>query len=71
MQLMCKFNKGIHFLFVMDIFSKYTLAIPLKDKEVLKLLMLFKKIYMNIIVNQTKLGKIKAGGFIIDQWNYC
>ena len=67
MQLICKFNKGIHFLCVMDIFSKYTLVIPLKDKEVLKLLMLFKKIYMNIIVNQTKPGKIKAGGFIIDQ----
>ena len=50
----------------MDIFSKYTLVIPLKDKEVLKLLMLFKKIYMNIIVNQAKLGKIKAGGFLID-----
>ena len=45
MQLMSKFDKGIHFLLcVIDISSKYAWAIPLKDKKkVLQLLMLFKK----------------------------
>ena len=44
MQLISKFNKGIRFLLcVIDIFSEYAWVIPLKDKKVLKLLMLFKK----------------------------
>ena len=34
MQLISKFNKGIHFLLcVIDIFCKYAWVIPLKDKE--------------------------------------
>ena len=34
MQLISKFNKGIHFLLcVIDIFSKYAWAIPSKDKK--------------------------------------
>ena len=34
MQLISKFNKGIHFLLcVIDIFSKYVWVIPLKDKK--------------------------------------
>ena len=42
-QLTSKFNKGICFLsFVIDIFSKYSWVISLKDKRVLQLLMLFK-----------------------------
>ena len=44
MQLLSKFNKGFRFLLcVIDIFSKYAWVIPLKDKKVLVLLMLFKK----------------------------
>ena len=44
MQLISKFNKGICFLlYVNDIFSKYAWVIPLKDKKVLQLPMLFKK----------------------------
>ena len=44
MQLTSKFNKGFRFLLcVIDIFSKYAWVIPLKDKKVLVLLMLFKK----------------------------
>ena len=43
MQLTSEFNKGICFLFlVIDIFSKYAWVIPLIDKKVLQLLMLFK-----------------------------
>ena len=44
MQLISKFNKGFRFLLcAIDIFSKYAWVIPLKDKKVLVLLMLFKK----------------------------
>ena len=44
MQLISKFNKGFRFLLcVIDIFSKYAWVVPLKDKKVLVLLMLFKK----------------------------
>ena len=43
MQLISKFNKGIRFLCVIDILSKHAMAIPLKDKKGIKLLMLLKK----------------------------
>ena len=33
MQLLSKFNKGIRFLCVIDIFSKYAFVVPLKDKK--------------------------------------
>ena len=34
MQLLSKYNKGIRFLlYVVDIFSKYTWVVPLKDKK--------------------------------------
>ena len=34
MQLLSKFNKGIHFLlYVIDVYSKYSLDVPLKDKK--------------------------------------
>ena len=32
-QLICKFNKGRFLLWVIDIYSKYTWVIPLKDKK--------------------------------------
>ena len=48
MQLINKFNKGFQFLScVIYIYSKYAWIIPLKDKKVLQLLMLFKKFYIN------------------------
>ena len=44
MQLISKFNKVFRFLScVIDIFSKYAWAIPLKIKKVLQLQMLSKK----------------------------
>ena len=44
MQLTSKFNKGFRFLLcIIDILSKYAWVVPLKDKKVLLLLMLFKK----------------------------
>ena len=43
MQLISKFNKGTRFLLcVIDVFSKYAWVVPLKDKKVLLLFMLFK-----------------------------
>ena len=64
MQLMSKFNKGTRFLLcVIDIFSKCAWVIPLKDKNVLQLLILFNKFFRNLIANQTKYNQIKAASF--------
>ena len=47
-QLISKFNEGIHFLLcVIDVFSKYTWVIPLKDKKgitIINELIIFKKL---------------------------
>ena len=44
MQVISNFNKGFTFLqCVTDIFTKYAWVVPLKDKQVLVLLILFKK----------------------------
>ena len=40
-------------------FNKYAWVVPLKDKKVLQLLMLFKKYWNNLIENQTKYGFTK------------
>ena len=46
-QLISKFNKGIRFLLcVIDIFSKYTWVIPLKDKKVI---MIIENAYQEIL----------------------
>ena len=45
MQLRSKFNKGVRFLLcVIDIFSKYTWVIPLKDKKGTRITNAFQKI---------------------------
>ena len=45
MQLISKFNKGFRFLLcVIDIFSKYALVIPLKDKKGITIVNAFQKI---------------------------
>ena len=45
MQLISKFSKGIHFYYyVIDIFSKYTWGIPLKDKKGITITNSFQKI---------------------------
>ena len=42
MELLSKYNKGIRFLLcVIDIFSKYAWAVPLKDKKVLSIVKAF------------------------------
>ena len=45
MQLISKFNKVFRFLlYVIDIFSKYALVVPLKDKEGFSIVDAFQKI---------------------------
>ena len=45
MQLISKFNKGIRVLLcVIDIFSKYTWVVPLKDKKDITIVNAFQKI---------------------------
>ena len=45
MQLISKFNKGIHFLLlcVIDVFSKYSRVIPLKNKKLITITSAFQK----------------------------
>ena len=45
MQLITKFDKGIHFLsFVIDIYSKYAWVIPIKDKKCITITSSFQKV---------------------------
>ena len=45
MKLIVKFDKGFQsLLYDTDIYSKYYRIVPLKDKKILQLLMIFKKI---------------------------
>ena len=62
-QLMSKFDKGIRFvLSLIDIYSKYTLAIPLKDKKGITITNAFRKFQKYLVaakqsskdLNQTK-----------------
>ena len=55
MQLISKSNRGFRYLLcAIDIYSKYAWVDPLKVKNVLWLLMFFKKFKMSLIANQTK-----------------
>ena len=55
MQLICKFNKGIRFfLCVIDIYSKYTWVVPIKDKKGVTIANAFKKVLDD---SKTKLHK--------------
>ena len=56
MQLLSKFNKGFRFLLcVIDIFIKYALVVPLKDKKGISILNAFQKILKE---SNRKLNKI-------------
>ena len=57
MQLLSKCNKGIRFLLgVIDIFSKYTWIVPLKDKKWISIVKEFQIILKQSIENQIKYG---------------
>ena len=65
-QLISKFNNGFRFLLcVIDIFSKYSWVVPLKDKKGQVFLMLFQRFQINEHINQTKYGSIKEANFTI------
>ena len=71
MQLISKFNKGIHFLLcVVDIFSRYAWFIPLKDKKGITITNAFQKILDESNRKANKIWVDKGVNFIIDQWNY-
>ena len=55
MQLLTKFNKGFRFLLcVIDIFSKYTQVIPLKDKKGASIVNAFQKILNDSSKNEAE-----------------
>ena len=57
MQLISKFNKGTRFLLcVIDIFSKYSWDVPLKDKKGITIANAFQKILDNATRKQIKYG---------------
>ena len=64
MQLLSKCNKGIRFLLcVIDIFSKYTWVVPLKDKKDISIVKAFKSILKQSNRKPNKIGLIKALNF--------
>ena len=68
MQLISKFNKGIHFLLcVVDIFSRYAWFIPLKDKKGITITNAFQKILDESNRKANKIWVDKGVNFIIDQ----
>ena len=61
MQLISKYKKGIRYLLcVIDLFSKYTWVIPLKDKKRVTIVNAFQSILNNSKRNQIKYALIKA-----------
>ena len=57
MQSLSKKNKGIKYLLcATDLFSKYALTVPLKDKKGTSIIDAFNKIINNLIENQIKYG---------------
>ena len=68
MQSLSKFNKGFRFLLcVIDIYSKYGWATPLKDKKGITITDAFQNIFKKSNKNQTNYGFIKAVNFVIAQ----
>ena len=66
MQLISKFNKGFRFLLcVIDIFSKYTWVVPLKDKKGVTIVNAFHNISDESARKPKKIGKTKEANFTI------
>lgn len=69
--LLSTHNKGFLFLLrFIDIFSKYTWAVPFKNKMVVQLLTLLKRFWMSFGENQTKYRSINVANSTTDQWNH-
>ena len=68
MQLISKLNKGFRFLLcVIDIFSKYTWVVPLKDKKGVSIVNAFKKIINDSARKPSKIWVDKESKF----YNNC
>ena len=66
--LISKFNKGIHFLLcVIDIYSKYTWGVLLKDEKGITITNAFQKILKESKLWVGKYGLRKAPNFISNQ----
>ena len=66
MQLISKFNKGFRFLLcVIDIFSKYTWVVPLKDEKGVTIVNAFHNISDESARKPKKIGKTKEANFTI------
>ena len=64
MKLISKINKGFRFLLcVIDIYSKYTWVIPLKDKKVVSIVNAFQSILKKSNRKPNKIGADKGGEF--------
>ena len=64
MQLISKFNKGFRFLFcVIDIFSKYSQVVPLKDKKGISIVNAFAKILNKLGCKPNKIWADKGSEF--------
>ena len=64
MQLITKFNKGFRFLLsVIDIFSKYALVVPLKDKVDVSIANAFQSILKDSSRKQNKIWVDKGSDF--------
>ena len=64
MQLISKCNKRIRYpLYAIDLFSKYALVVPLKDKKGTTIVNAFQSILNSSKENQIKYGLIKVVNF--------
>ena len=64
MQSISKFNKGFRFLLcVIDIFSKYTWVVPLKDKKGVTIVNAFQSILKHSMRKQNKICADKGSEF--------
>ena len=74
MQLKSMFNKGFFFwLRTIDIYSKYLLVVPLKNKKgIITITSTFQKVLdkFNRKLNTIWVDKRWVANFTIDQWNY-
>ena len=68
MQLLSKFNKGIHFLLcIVDIFSKYKCVIPLKNKKGITIINTFQNILDESSRKPNKIWTEKGSEFKINE----
>ena len=64
MQLISKFDKGFRFLlYVIDVYSKYTWIVPLKDKKSITIINVFQKILVVSGHNPSKIWVDKGSVF--------